>query len=203
MTGIPIRGVEGHEFCVIWSRMFPEVWVTDFAWWCCQKAPCGRAFWLYRLKGKARETDCYETLGWAVISGVTGTLLYTSPEQLLGEEVDYRSDIYSTGAVLFELATQRLPFNDSLVPKLTNAILHQAPPALKSLAPKLSTEFERIVLKCLEKDPELRYQSAKELATDLQRLELTSTAVTVAAPVRKRPRRWVVGRRWSVPGSAL
>jgi eukaryotic-like serine/threonine-protein kinase len=119
-------------------------------------------------------------------SGIAGTLPYMSPEQLLGEEVDHRSDIYSAGVVLFELATQRLPFNDSLIPKLTNAILHQAPPALKALAPKLSIEFEHIVLKCLEKDPELRYQSAKELAVDLRRLEATSSPVTVAPTPQKR-----------------
>ena len=119
-------------------------------------------------------------------SGIAGTLPYMSPEQLLGEEVDHRSDIYSAGVVLFELATQRLPFNDSLIPKLTNAILHQAPPAPKALAPKLSIEFEHIVLKCLEKDPELRYQSAKELAVDLRRLEATSSTVTVAPTPQKR-----------------
>ena len=124
-------------------------------------------------------------------SGIAGTLPYMSPEQLLGEEVDDRSDIYSAGVVLFELATQRLPFNDSLVPKLTNAILHQAPPALRTLAPKLSIKFEHIVLKCLEKDPELRYQSAKELATDLRRIEATSSTVTVAPPPQK--------RRWNLP----
>ncbi|MGC2467116.1 MAG: serine/threonine-protein kinase [Candidatus Acidiferrum sp.] len=125
-------------------------------------------------------------------SGIAGTLPYMSPEQLLGEQVDQRSDIYSVGVVLFELATQRLPFNDLLVPKLTNSILHQAPPAPTALSPKLSTDFDRIVLKCLEKDPELRYQSAKELATDLRRLEGTSTAVTVTAPPRKRHRTWLV-----------
>src|SRR6202166_233829 len=119
-------------------------------------------------------------------SGIAGTLPCMSPEQVLGGEVDHRSDIYSAGVALFELATQRLPFNDSLVPKLTNAILHQAPPALKALAPKLSIEFEHIVLKCLEKDPELRYQSAKELAVDLRRLEATSSTVTVAPTPQKR-----------------
>ena len=101
-------------------------------------------------------------------TGVAGTLPYMSPEQLMGEEGDQRSDIYSTGVTLFEVTTQRLPFTDSLVPKLTKAILHQAPPPLRRVAPKLSPEFERIVLKCLEKKPELRYQSAKELATDLR-----------------------------------
>src|ERR1700692_648496 len=119
-------------------------------------------------------------------SGIAGTLPYMSPEQLLGEEVDHRSDIYSAGVVLFELATQRSPCNDSLIPKLTKAILHQAPPSLKALSPKLSIEFEHIVLKCLEKDPELRYQSAKELAVDLRRLDATFSTVTVAPTPQKR-----------------
>jgi len=127
-----------------------------------------------------------------VPSGIAGTLPYMSPEQLLGEQVDQRSDIYSAGVVLFELATQRLPFNDLLVPKLTNSILHQAPPAPTALSPKLSTDFDRIVLNCLEKDPELRYQSAKELATELRRLEGTSTAPTVTVPPRQRPHTWIV-----------
>ena len=125
-------------------------------------------------------------------SGIAGTLPYMSPEQLLGEQVDQRGDIYSAGVVLFELATQRLPFNDLLVPKLTNSILHQAPPAPTALSPKLSTDFDRIVLKCLEKDPELRYQSARELATDLRRLEGTSTAPTVTVPPRQHPHTWIV-----------
>jgi len=135
--------------------------------------------------------------------GIAGTLPYMSPEQLLGEQVDARSDIYSAGVVLFELSTQQLPFNDSLAPKLTNAILHQAPPALRALAPKLSIEFEHIVLKCLEKDPELRYQSAKELATDLRRLEVRSRAVTIEVPAVKRPRRWLVPAIASVGICAL
>ena len=137
------------------------------------------------------------------LSGVAGTLPYMSPEQLLGEEVDHRSDIYSAGVVLFELATQRLPFSDSLAPKLTNAILHQDPPPPKQLAPKLSAEFDRIVLRCLEKNPELRYQSAKELATDLRRLEATSTTVTVATTPYKQSRRWLAPSIGLTVGCAL
>ena len=124
-------------------------------------------------------------------TGVAGTLPYMSPEQLLGEEGDQRSDIYSMGVTMFELATQRLPFTDSLVPKLTNAILHQEPPALRSLVPRLSFEFERIVLKCLEKDPEHRYQSATELATDLRRLEGTASSTKISA-VPGSPRQWLL-----------
>ena len=123
--------------------------------------------------------------------GVAGTLPYMSPEQLLGEQIDERSDIYSAGVVLFELATQRRPFGDTLVPKLTEAILHKAPPAPRSIVPALSGEFERIVLKCLEKDPDLRYQSAKELATDLRRMESPSAAAAIAAPTQKRARKWM------------
>ena len=125
-------------------------------------------------------------------SKAAGTLPYMSPEQLMGSESDERSDIYSVGVVLFELATGRLPFNESLLPKLTDAILHKAPPAPRTLLPKLSPEFERIVFKCLEKDAGLRYQSAKELAADLSRLELNSSSRTTAQVVPKPHRRWIL-----------
>src|SRR3954464_3474989 len=123
-------------------------------------------------------------------TGVAGTLPYMSPEQLLGEPVDERSDVYSAGVVLFEFATARLPFAEPLVTKLTDAILHRAPPELRSMAPKYSAEFERIVLRCLEKDPELRYQSAKELAAELKRLQMKSSSATFAPPSRPKKRNW-------------
>ncbi|MFL6300603.1 MAG: protein kinase domain-containing protein [Terriglobales bacterium] len=123
-------------------------------------------------------------------TGVAGTLPYMSPEQLLGEQVDERSDVYSAGIVLFELASGRLPFAEPLVTRLTDAILHQSPPELRSLAPKYSMEFERIVARCLEKDPELRYQSAKELAAELKRLQMKSSAPSLAAPSRNHKRYW-------------
>jgi serine/threonine protein kinase len=123
-------------------------------------------------------------------TGVAGTLPYMSPEQLLGEQIDERSDIYSAGVVLFELGTGRLPFHDAVITKLTDAILHQSPPELRKLVPKYSAEFERIVVKCLEKDPELRYQSAKELAADLRRLESNASGTVSPIPTRER-RGWL------------
>jgi serine/threonine protein kinase len=115
-------------------------------------------------------------------TGVAGTLPYMSPEQLLGNEIDARSDIYSVGVVFYELATGQLPFNDALVTKLTDAILRRSPAPPSSFNRKISPEFERIILRCLEKDSELRYQSAKDLAADLRRLELFSSSGTVAKP---------------------
>src|SRR5690349_4908215 len=122
-------------------------------------------------------------------AAVGGTLPYMSPEQLLSEKLDERSDIYSAGAVLYEMATARRPFPETNATRLTDAILHQQPAAPTSLNRKLSPEMERIVLKCLEKDPELRYQSAKELAADLRRMEILSEsrpAVVTHTPGKRR-----------------
>lgn len=122
-------------------------------------------------------------------TGVSGTLPFMSPEQLLGNEIDERSDIYSAGVTLFQLVTGKLPFHDLLITKLTNAVLHQQPPSPGSYVPNLSHELERIILKCLEKDRELRYQSAKDLAADLRRMEVVSAAVAPRTPtVKSRPR---------------
>jgi len=126
----------------------------------------------------------------SVPTGVAGTLPYMSPEQLLSEEVDESSDIYSAGVVLYELSTGKLPFRNSLVTKLTNAIVNLRPASPRTLEPRISGDLERIVLKCLEKDPKLRYQSAKELATDLRRLELGSAVAVARVPVTRRARRW-------------
>jgi serine/threonine protein kinase len=126
--------------------------------------------------------------------GMSGTLPYMAPEQLLGEVVDERSDIYSAGVVLFELSTGQLPFTSPLTPRLTNAIIHEAPVAPRTLAPKLSAELERIILKCLDKNPELRYQSAKELAADLKRIEAGAVRTTTASqqPIAKRRPWWML-----------
>ena len=99
-----------------------------------------------------------------------GTLAYMPPEQLRGEPVDARGDLYSTGAVLYEMATGRPPFEEKLATLLADAILHALPLPPRSLKPSLSPRLEDLILKCLEKDPAHRYQSALELLADLRRL---------------------------------
>lgn len=106
-------------------------------------------------------------------SAISGTLFYMSPEQLRGELLDGRSDIYSMGVVLYEMATGRRPFEATLATTLIESILHDAPLPPGRLRPELSVQFEQIILKCLEKQPSHRYQSALELLTDLRRAART------------------------------
>ncbi len=121
-------------------------------------------------------------------NGISGTVPYMSPEQLLGEKLDDRSDIYAAGAVLYEMSTGRIAFAEAVPTRLTNSILHQLPAAPRSLNSKVSAELERIILKCLEKDPELRYQSAKELASDLKRLSVggRTSGSAIVPPLRRK-----------------
>jgi len=121
-------------------------------------------------------------------SSIAGTLPYMSPEQLLGENLDARSDLYSAGVVLYELLTGELPFKSALVTKLTNDILNTPPPSPALSVSEVSPDVERIILKCLEKNRDLRYQSAKELEADLQRVE-AGPAHSAAATRRSKQRR--------------
>jgi len=120
---------------------------------------------------------------------IAGTVPYMAPEQLRGEKVDARSDIWAAGIVLYEMATGRLPFEGKTSPAVADHILHTSAASPQRLQPRLSSRLADIILKCLEKDAENRYQSAKELQVDLRRLILPTSAVSVAAgAVRKRPR---------------
>jgi two-component system LytT family response regulator len=102
---------------------------------------------------------------------VLGTVSYMSPEQALGRDVDHRTDLFSLGVVLYRMATGRLPFTGATTQETLARILQSPPEAMARLNYELPEEFERVVRKCLDKDRERRYQSARELQIDLRNLE--------------------------------
>lgn len=101
---------------------------------------------------------------------VMGTAQYMSPEQALAQEVDHRTDIFSLGVVMYEMATGRLPFDGTSVPSVIERVLHTTPEAITALNPDVPPALERVILRCLAKVPDERYQSARALGEDLQTL---------------------------------
>lgn len=124
-----------------------------------------------------------------------GTLPYMSPEQLRGQSADPRADIYAAGTMLYEMSTGRRPFTAKLPTALAADIQVQKPTEPRRLNSRISPAFEQIILKCLEKDPGERYQSAKELLVDLRRAR--------REPEGHEPRTRGSRRRWAVVAAGL
>ncbi|MBI1789353.1 MAG: protein kinase, partial [Acidobacteria bacterium] len=134
---------------------------------------------------------------------VMGTVQYMSPEQALGRDADPRSDIFSLGVVLYELLTGQLPFAGATATETIHHIASRPPDPLARFNREATPELERIIRKCLEKDRERRYQSARELAIDLRNLQRDSTAATAAPVARGRPRWLLAAASLALAAAAL
>lgn len=129
---------------------------------------------------------------------VLGTVSYMSPEQALGRDIDTRTDIFSFGVVLYEMLTGRLPFEGAGATEIIDSIIHKEPIAIARFNYDVPAELERIVRKCMEKDRERRYQSVRDVSTDLRNLKRdhdASTATGAAAGHKTQPTRRARSRK--------
>jgi serine/threonine protein kinase/tetratricopeptide (TPR) repeat protein len=158
-------------------------------------------FGLAKLHQVAGDEDETRTLHDAVTAEgrIVGTVSYMSPEQAEGKAVDHRSDIFSLGVVLYEMATGERPFRGDSATAVMSSILRDRPPSPSESRPQLPRHLGRIILQCLEKDPRGRFQSARDVYNGLRSLKKeldsdpssSSSGVEVVAASRTTARRWV------------
>lgn len=136
-------------------------------------------FGVAKLLKAASPSETESTTSTSGDQGLAGTVAYMAPEQLRNEATDARTDIYAAGEILYEMATGQRPFAEVQMPGLIDAMLHKPPAPPRALNPRLSPEMERIIIKCMQKEPENRYQSAQELEVDLRQLAGPDAVKTV------------------------
>jgi len=140
----------------------------------------------------SEETPVEDSL--TAVGVIPGTAVYMSPEQARSDELDARSDLFSFGVVLYEMATGKKPFAGNNVVMTLDAVLHQKPPSPLQINPALPTELEGIIGKAMEKDRSKRYQTALEIKADLQRLKKeTESGLTRTGPRESSPLRVMTG----------
>jgi eukaryotic-like serine/threonine-protein kinase len=153
-------------------------------------------FGLAKLSDRVDDASVTATL--TEEQSFSGTIPYMSPEQVRGQQVDHRSDVWAAGAVLYEMVTGQRPFPERHLPQLIDNILRQPVKLPSSVHAGITAGLESIILKALDKDPERRYQSARELRVDLSRLQSTGSGAgsdlraTLQVPLNRKLKRIAV-----------